>query len=72
MNKNMLRSVMALHGDTGNDVAQSLGLSRARFSDKINEKNGAQFTQREIEMIRNRYSLSATDLELIFFDNKVS
>ena len=72
MNKNMLRSVMALHGDTGNSVAQCLGLSRARFSDKINEKNGAQFTQREIEILRNRYSLSATELEMIFFDRKVS
>lgn len=72
MNKNMLRSVMALHGDKGNDIAKTLGISRTRFSDKINEKNGAQFTQREIEMIRNRYSLSATELELIFFDRKVS
>lgn len=72
MNKNMLRSVMTLHGDTGNSVAEFLGLSRARFSDKINEKNGAQFTQREIEMLRNRYAMSAADLELIFFGNKVS
>ena len=63
---------MALHGDTGNDLAKALGLSPQRFSAKINEKNGAEFTQHEIQKIKDRYNLSAEDIEAIFFNKKVS
>lgn len=72
MNTNKLRSVMALHGDTGGILANALGISPQRFSAKINERNGAEFTQREIQMMKDRYSLSAKDIDGIFFDQKVS
>ena len=72
MNKNKLGSVMRLHGDTGGDLAEALGMARSTFSMKINEKNGAEFTQKEISMIKQRYNLSAEELDDIFFEEMVS
>ena len=48
MNKNQLRSVMALNGDNDGKLAAYLGLSRSRFSAKINETGGAEFNMGEI------------------------
>ena len=72
MNSNKLKSVMALFGDTGNDLAETIGISPQRFSAKLNEKNGAEFTQSEIQAIKERYNLTASDLEEIFFNKEVS
>lgn len=71
MNTNKLRAQMALHGDTGNTLADALGLSKQRFSQKLNEKN-AEFTQSEIMKIKERYGLTADEVDEIFFDIKVS
>jgi DNA-binding XRE family transcriptional regulator len=67
MNKNKLKSVMALHGDMGKDLAKALGISQQALSAKINERKGAGFIQREILVIKTRYSLSADDIDNIFF-----
>lgn len=72
MNKLKLESVMKLYGDTGTVLAEYLGIARSTFSAKINETNGAEFTQSEISMIKERYSLSAEDVIAIFFTPKVS
>ena len=72
MNTLKLKSVMVLNGDTARSLSEFLGLSYQRFSAKINEKNGAEFTQGEIEKIRTKYSLSANDLSDIFFEQSVS
>lgn len=72
MNKLRLESVMRLHGDTGTSLAKFLNMARTTFSAKINETNGAEFTQGEIAMIRKKYSLSPDDVVAIFFDNEVS
>jgi len=71
MDKRRLESLMKLYGDTGNDLAECLGIARSTFSLKINE-NGAEFTQSEITKIKNRYNLSADDINHIFFEGKVS
>ncbi len=68
MNKNMLESVMKLNGDTGTSLASYLGIARSTFSAKINETNGAEFTQGEISKIKQKYSLRGEDIEKIFFD----
>ena len=68
MNKNMLESVMKLNGDTGTSLASYLGIARSTFSAKINETNGAEFTQGEIFKIKQKYSLRGEDIEKIFFD----
>lgn len=72
MNKLKLESIMKLNGDTGTSLAEYLGIARSTFSAKINETNGAEFTQSEISMIKERYSLSAEDVVSIFFTPKVS
>ena len=38
MNKELLRSIMALHGDTNKDLAELLGITEQSVSCKINEK----------------------------------
>lgn len=72
MNKNLLESVMKAHGDTGTTLSQFLGIARSTFSAKINEANGAEFTQGEITKIKEKYLLDADKVDAIFFDTKVS
>lgn len=72
MRKNKLESVMKLNGDTGTALAQYLGMARSTFSAKINETNGAEFTQSEIGKIKAKYNLTPNDIDDIFFTAKVS
>ena len=72
MDKARLESVMKLYGDTGSALAEYLNIARSTFSAKINETNGAEFTQGEIAAIKRRYGLTAEDVDLIFFAKKVS
>ena len=72
MNKNLLISKMKLFGDTQTDLALALGLSVARTNAKINGTDGAEFTQREITIIKIRYHLTAEEVDQIFFVQKVS
>lgn len=69
MNKAKLESVMKLFGDTGTSLAEHLGMARSTFSAKINETNGAEFTQGEMAAIKAKYGLSADDVDSIFFAN---
>ncbi len=71
MNKRKLESVMKLHGDTGASLAKFLDMARSTFSAKINGTNGAEFTQGEIAMLREKYSLSPEDVVDIFFNSNV-
>lgn len=66
MNRNMLKSIMALHDDTIRDLAAYLGITPNSVSNKINE-NGSEFKQGEIAMIKERYNLSADQVDDIFF-----
>ncbi len=72
MDKNLLESIMKRNGDTGTALAGYLGIARSTFSAKINETKGSEFTQGEIMRIKVKYSLSAEDVESIFFNQKVS
>lgn len=66
MNKELLRSVMVLNGDTNRDLADFLDISEQSVSNKINE-NGTEFKQGEIAAIRRRYNLTAEQVANIFF-----
>lgn len=68
MNKELLRSVMVLHGDTNKSLAAYLGISEQSLSNKINE-NGTEFRQGEIGQIKTRYDLTSEQVDLIFFAN---
>jgi len=72
LNKQKLESVMKLHNDNGQTLAQYLGIARPTFSNKLNETRGAEFTQGEIRLIKERYNLSAEEVDMIFFNQKVS
>ncbi len=72
MNKQLLASVLAKNGDTQSDLAKVLGLSLSRTNAKINETDGAQFTQNEIAAIKKAYTLTAKEIDEIFFTSKVS
>lgn len=66
MNKELLRSIMALHGETNKDLAELLDISEQSVSGKINE-NKTEFKQGEIAKIRQHYSLTAEQVANIFF-----
>lgn len=67
MNKKLLRSEMVLHDDTNSTLAEALGITPQSLSSKMNETNGAEFTQGEITIIRKRYTLSDERVIAIFF-----
>ena len=67
MNKEKLKSVMALHGDTIKTLAEYLGISEQSLCNKINE-NGTEFKQGEIKAIKDRYNLSPEEVDAIFFE----
>lgn len=69
---NKLKSKMALNGDNGGDLAKYLQISRTTLSAKMNETNGAEFTQNEICRIKEKYSLTSNEVDEIFFKAKVS
>ena len=72
LNKAKLESFMKLFHDTGETLSKYLDIARSTFSAKINETNGAEFTQGEIMAIKRRYNLSPQDLIDIFFTEEVS
>ena len=67
MNGTLLKSIMVLHGDTIRDLAEFLAKTPQSISDKINER-GTEFKQGEIAAIKDRYNLSAEQVEAIFFN----
>lgn len=71
MNKKLFRSIMLLNNDTNKTLAEFLDISEASLSNKINEK-GTEFKQGEIAAIKDRYHLTAEQVDDIFFNEKVS
>lgn len=65
MNSQKLKSKMVEFGDTQAQLAEAIGISASNLNDKINGK--VSFRQTDIAAIRNRYHLSAEDVDLIFF-----
>lgn len=61
---------MKLFDDTGQTLAEYLGIARPTFSNKLNETRGAEFTQGEIRMLKERYNLTAQDVDEIFLIQK--
>jgi hypothetical protein len=66
MNKDLLRSVMVLHGDTNKTLATYLGISEQSVCNKINE-SGTEFKKGEIAKIKERYNLTCDQIDRIFF-----
>ena len=70
VNKKLLSSKMALFGDTQQELANALGVSISSLNAKINDKS--MFNADEITKIKERYHLTPDDVDLIFFNSKVS
>lgn len=70
MDSNLLKGKIAEHGDTQNTLAIAIGVSPSNLNDKINGKSS--FRQDEIYAIKERYKLSAADIDIIFFSDKCS
>lgn len=71
MDKFLLKSKMALYGDTQTSLADYLGISANALSSKINLKS-TDFNQCEILKIKERYCLTPEEVDSIFFAKKVS
>ena len=70
MNKQLLKAKIVEHGDTQAQLAAAIGISASNLNDKINGK--VSFRQNEIAAIRNRYNLSAQEVDHIFFSMELS
>lgn len=76
MNKLELKSIMARHGESVTDLAKVIGKTPQTVYNKMNEYevNGKkqEFTQGEIRKIADHYEMTAEQLKVVFFDEKVS
>lgn len=70
MNVNLLKGKIKENGDTQDILANAIGISPSNLSDKINGKSS--FRQDEIAKIKERYNLSAVEVDLIFFNLELS
>lgn len=70
MNSQLLKGKIVENGDTQAELAASIGISASNLNDKINGK--VSFRQNEIVAIRNRYKLSAEEVDTIFFGEELS
>lgn len=70
MNSNLLKSVIVKHGDTQEKLAEAMGLAVSALNLRIN--GHIEFRRNEINFIKNRYHLSGTEVDEIFFDELVS
>lgn len=64
MNVKELKVEMLRHGDTCGELAKALGFSSVSMSSRLSGKT--DFSRREIEIIRDRYDLSADRVVQIF------
>lgn len=62
-----LKAKIAEFGETQADLADAIGISRSRFNAKLNCKNGAEFNQGEIAAVKSHFSLTAEEVDSIFF-----
>ena len=71
MKSQTLKGLITMNDGNQSVLAEAMGLSLSRLNAKINE-TGAEFTQSEIAFIRDRYKLSKTQVNDIFFAAEVS
>ena len=66
MDKALFKSFITKNGDTQQKLANALGISLSNLSAKING-NGASFRQNEIAAIKERYHMTASEIDAVFF-----
>lgn len=70
MDKVALKAKMIINNDTGMELSKALEISETTLSAKLNGKS--EFTRSEIAKIKERYNLSAIEVDEIFFNYKVT
>lgn len=65
MNSELLKSYIVKNGDNQPKLSNALGISLSNLNAKINEKS-ASFRQNEIISIKNRYRLTAEEVDTSF------
>ena len=71
INKNLLASFMAKHGETQRDLSNALGISLSRLNAKINTWHGADFTQAEVDFVMHRYGMTKKEAGEIFYAKSI-
>lgn len=62
-----LKAKIAERGETQAELAAAIGISLSRLNAKLNRKNGAEFNQGEIAAVKRHFSLTAEEVDAIFF-----
>lgn len=70
MNKQKFVGIMYENGDNQGKLAEAMDISLSRLNAKIN--GSGEFSQSEIQFIKNRYDLDADKVDEIFFTPPVS
>lgn len=72
MNRDLLKGKIREKSMTQGDVAERIGISLSRFNAKLNNSGGAEFSLGEVRAIKSLLGLNSEQVELIFFEEKVS
>lgn len=72
MNSKELKIEMLRNNETGEILSAYLGISRQTLSNKMSEKQNAEFTQNEIAKIAEHYNLTNDRIAEIFFAPNMS
>jgi len=72
MNKELLLEYIARFDITQKNLAKAMGISPSTLSAKINSKDGAEFTELDMQFIKARYGLDTDEFNRIFFAELVS
>lgn len=67
VNAKLLKSKMALNGDTQTDLAVAIGITVSNLNGKINAYRFV-FKPEEIAAIKGRYRLTDEEVQAIFFN----
>ena len=70
MNKQKCVGIMYENGDNQGKLAEAMDISLSRLNAKIN--GSGEFSQSEIQFIKDRYDLDADKVDEIFFTPPVS
>lgn len=70
--KRKLQAQMKLHGDTFDTLSKAMGISRSTLNVRMNEYRNAEFTRKDMDIIRDRYNLTDKELLDIFFAEEPS
>ncbi|MFC3900269.1 helix-turn-helix domain-containing protein [Aliicoccus persicus] len=69
-NTSLLLAKMAQHGYNKTQLADKVGIHRHTFSNKMN--NQSHFTVEEVVDLAETLELTATEIDIIFFDNQLA